>query len=166
MVVVRLPYLSSTVLCSKLSKGMGHNYYGEPGWPNDILYIFPIVLFGMSSCTLGLAIWEPLKISNPAQPFSTPFEILPEWYLFATFNLLRIEYDKFIGILSVLAIGIVLLVIPLLENLSTYQNPIRRPCILSIFLSILINSLWLTWSLWILWLSLGINCLDNKRFRL
>jgi cytochrome b6-f complex subunit 4 len=111
------------------------------------LYIFPIVLFGVRSCILGLAVREPLKISDRAQPFSTPFEILPEWYLFATFNLLRVERDKFMGILSILVLGIVLLVIPLGENLSTYQNPIRRPCILSIFLSAIIYSVWLTWAL-------------------
>jgi cytochrome b6-f complex subunit 4 len=33
---------------------MGHNYYGEPAWPNDILYIFPIVIFGIRSYILGL----------------------------------------------------------------------------------------------------------------
>jgi len=126
---------------------MGHNYYGEPGWPNDILYIFPTVLFGVSSSILGLAIREPLELSESAQPFSTPFEILPEWYLFATFNLLRIEHDKCIGILSILALVIILLVIPVGENLSTYQNPIRRACILSIFLSISIYSIWLAWAL-------------------
>ena len=30
LVLIKLPYLKSTILCSKLSKGMGHNYYGEP----------------------------------------------------------------------------------------------------------------------------------------
>ena len=29
-VVIKLPYLKSSMLCSKLSKGMGHNSYGEP----------------------------------------------------------------------------------------------------------------------------------------
>ena len=47
MVVIQFPYLKSTMLCSKLSKGIGHNYYGEPAWPNDILYIFPIVICGI-----------------------------------------------------------------------------------------------------------------------
>ena len=98
LVVIKLPYLKSTMLCSKLSKGMGHNYYGEPAWPNDILYIFPIVIFGIRSYILGLAIHEPLNISAVATPFATPLEILPEWYLFPTFNLLRILSDKFIGI--------------------------------------------------------------------
>lgn len=147
MVVIKLPSLSTSLLSSKLSKGMGHNYYGEPGWPNDILYIFPSVLFGITSFILGLAIKEPLKISLRANPFATPFEILPEWYLFPTFNLLRILSDRFMGILSILVTGTVLLVIPVGENLSTYQNPIRRPCILSIFLSAFTYSMWLTWAL-------------------
>jgi cytochrome b6-f complex subunit 4 len=29
-------------------------------------------------------------IREPADPFNTPLEILPEWYFFPTFNLLRV----------------------------------------------------------------------------
>ena len=31
---------------------MGHNYYGEPAWPNDLLYMFPVCILGvlLSSC--------------------------------------------------------------------------------------------------------------------
>ena len=35
---------------AKLAKGMGHNYYGEPAWPNDLLYIFPVVILGTIAC--------------------------------------------------------------------------------------------------------------------
>jgi hypothetical protein len=56
LVVIKLPYLKSTMLCSKLSKGMGHNYYGEPAWPNDILYIFPVVILGILQLIFGLAV--------------------------------------------------------------------------------------------------------------
>ena len=35
-----------------------------------------------------------------SNPFATPIEILPEWYLYPTFNLLRILASKLIGILS------------------------------------------------------------------
>lgn len=38
--------LNDPVLRAKLAKGMGHNYYGEPTWPNDLLYIFPVVILG------------------------------------------------------------------------------------------------------------------------
>ena len=40
MAVTKKPDLSDPVLRAKLAKGMGHNYYGEPAWPNDLLYIF------------------------------------------------------------------------------------------------------------------------------
>ena len=141
---MKLPYLKICILCSKLSKGMGHNYYGEPAWPNDILYIFPIVIFGIRSYILGLATHEPLKISEDANPFATPNEILPEWYLFPTFNLLRILSNKFMGILSMFYLPGVLLIIPFGENLNRYSNPFRRAQILSIFLIIFIDCIWLS----------------------
>ena len=135
------------MLCDKLSKGMGHNYYGEPAWPNDILYIFPIVISGILTSLLGLGITEPLKVSSSASPFATPFQIVPEWYLFPTFNLLRILSDKFMGILSMAQIPGVLLVMPFTENVSRYQNPIRRPLVVYNFLSAVMYSIWLRISL-------------------
>jgi cytochrome b6-f complex subunit 4 len=49
MSVIKKPDLSDPKLRAKLA--MGHNYYGEPAWPNDLL-IFPIVIFG--TFALGL----------------------------------------------------------------------------------------------------------------
>jgi quinol-cytochrome oxidoreductase complex cytochrome b subunit len=66
---------------------MGHNYYGEPAWPNDILYIFPS---NYVRCYVVGSVLAPNTIREPADPFNTPLEILPEWYFFPTFNLLRI----------------------------------------------------------------------------
>mmetsp|Transcript_46770 Transcript_46770/g.138166 ORF Transcript_46770/g.138166 Transcript_46770/m.138166 type:complete len:159 (-) Transcript_46770:9-485(-) len=143
MVVVKLPYLKSTMLCSKLSKGMGHNYYGEPAWPNDILYIFPVVIFGTTAILFGLAVSEPYTLGEPANPFATPLEILPEWYFFSTFNLLRILPDKFIGVLSMIYLPAILIILPFIENLNRYQNPFRRPIMISIFLFNVVYSLWL-----------------------
>ena len=146
MVVVKLPYLKSTMLCSKLSKGMGHNYYGEPAWPNDILYIFPVVIFGVTAILFGLAVCEPYTIGEPANSFAIPLEIQPEWYFFATFNLLRILPDKFIGVLSMIYLPAIMIILPFIENLNRYQNPFRRPIMISIFL---FNTVWA------LWLSVG-----------
>ena len=42
MSTLKKPDLSDPKLRAKLAKGMGHNYYGEPAWPNDLLYIFPV----------------------------------------------------------------------------------------------------------------------------
>ena len=144
LVVIKLPYLKSSMLCSKLSKGIGHNNYGEPAWPNDILYIFPIVISGISSSILGLAIHEALGIIENATPFATPLEILPEWYLLPTFNLLRILSDKCIGILSMFYFPGVLISLPFGESLGQYQNPFRRPIMLSIFMCGSFYSIWLS----------------------
>ena len=144
LVVIKLPYLKSTMLCSKLSKGMGHNYYGEPAWPNDILYIFPVVIFGIISYILGISVNEPLYISENANPFATPLEILPEWYFFPTFNLLRVLSDKFIGMSLQFYLPAIMLVIPFCENVARYQNTFRRPITTCIFLSVIIYSIWLS----------------------
>ena len=40
MVVIKIPYLLNQKISKKLSKGMGHTSYGEPIWPNTILYIY------------------------------------------------------------------------------------------------------------------------------
>jgi len=47
MSVIKKPDLTDPKLRAKLAKGMGHNYYGEPAWPNDILYIFPLTMLGI-----------------------------------------------------------------------------------------------------------------------
>ena len=106
MVVMKLPSLKSCIVSSKLSKGIAHNYYGEPAWPNDILYVFPIVIFGISHMLLGLAIHQPYNKSEDALAFMTPLEILPEWIY-----LLRILSSKFIGIFSMFSFPGVLLVL-------------------------------------------------------
>ena len=42
MSVTKKPDLADTTLRIKLAKGMGHSYYGEPAWPNDLLYMLQI----------------------------------------------------------------------------------------------------------------------------
>ena len=57
MHILKKPDLSDPKMRAKLAKGMGHNYYGEPAWPNDLLYIFPVVILGTIACVVGLAVW-------------------------------------------------------------------------------------------------------------
>lgn len=144
VVVVKMPYLKNKVLVSKLAKGMGHNYYGEPAWPNDILYVFPIVIFGGLIVVLGLSIVEPVSLGEPANPFATPLEILPEWYFFPTFNLLRILPDKLSGVIALLSLPALLLLVPFIENTNIFQNPFRRPVASSLTIFLLFYSLWLS----------------------
>jgi cytochrome b6-f complex subunit 4 len=86
MAVTKKPDLSDPALRAKLAKGMGHNYYGEPAWPNDLLYMFPVCIFGVFVCVIGLAVLDPAAMGEPANPFATPLEILPEWYFYQFFK--------------------------------------------------------------------------------
>ena len=101
---------------------MGHNYMGEPAWPNDILYMFPVVIFGPVSILLGLCIGQPYGLSEIADPFATPLEILPEWYIFATFDILRVLPTKLIGIISMAYVPVLLILATFIENLSHSQT--------------------------------------------
>ena len=118
MSVTKKPDLSDPVLRAKLAKGMGHNYYGEPAWPNDLLYMFPVVIFGTVASCVGLGVLSPTQLGEPANPFATPIEILPEWYFFSTFNLLRTIPNKLLGVLSMAAVPVGLLTVPFIENIK------------------------------------------------
>ena len=45
--------------------------------PNDLLYIFPVVILGTFAILIGLGVLEPYAVGEPADPFATPLEILP-----------------------------------------------------------------------------------------
>ena len=134
MSVIKKPDLNDPKLRAKLAKGMGHNYYGEPAWPNDLLYIFPVVILGTFAILIGLATLEPSALGEPANPFATPLEILPEWYFFPTFNLLRVLPNKLLGVGSMAAVPLGLITVPFIENVNKFQNPFRRPLASLVFL--------------------------------
>nr|YP_009392980.1 cytochrome b6/f complex subunit 4 [Caloglossa intermedia]ARW61542.1 cytochrome b6/f complex subunit 4 [Caloglossa intermedia] len=143
MSIIKKPDLTDPKLRAKLAKGMGHNYYGEPAWPNDLLYIFPVVILGTIACNVGLAVLEPIGIGETADPFATPLEILPEWYFFPTFNLLRVIPNKLVGVMSMASVPLGLLLVPFLENINKFQNPFRRPIATTVFLVGTLVSIWL-----------------------
>ncbi|CAL6354150.1 unnamed protein product [Bathycoccus prasinos] len=141
--VTKKPDLSDPVLRAKLAKGMGHNYYGEPAWPNDLLYIFPVVILGTIALSISLAVMEPTALGEPADPFATPLEILPEWYFFPTFNALRVIPNKLLGVLSMAAVPVGLITVPFLESINKFQNPFRRPVATTVFLIGTFYAIWM-----------------------
>ena len=72
MSILKKPDLTDPKLRAKLAKGMGHNYYGEPAWPNDLLYIFPVVILGTIACIVGLSVLQPSALGEPSGPFASP----------------------------------------------------------------------------------------------
>lgn len=128
------PDLSDPELRELLAKGMGHNYYGEPAWPNDLLYMFPVVIMGSIACLVGLAVLDPALVGEPANPFATPLEILPEWYLYPVFNILRLVPNKLLGVVLMASVPLGLFTVPFLESVNKFQNPFRRPIAMAVFL--------------------------------
>ena len=143
MSILKKPDLNDPKLRAKLSKGMGHNYYGEPAWPNDLLYVFPIVILGVFGLIVGLAVLDPAIIGEPANPFATPLEILPEWYFYPVFQILRIVPNKLIGIAIMAGIPLGLMTIPFIEGVNKFHNPFRRPLAMTVFLFGLVVAIWL-----------------------
>jgi len=140
---MKKPDLSDPILLEKLAKGEGHNYYGEPAWPNDLLYTFPVVILGTLACVVGLAVLDPAMVGEPSDPFATPLEILPEWYLYPAFQILRVVPNKLLGILLQTAIPAGLMLVPFIESVNKFQNPFRRPLATSVFLFGTLVTLWL-----------------------
>ncbi|MEM8638787.1 MAG: cytochrome b6-f complex subunit IV [Cyanobacteria bacterium P01_G01_bin.54] len=143
MSTLKKPDLSDPKLVAKLAQGMGHNYYGEPAWPNDLLYTFPIVIMATIALNIGLAVLDPAMVGEPANPFATPLEILPEWYLYPTFQLLRVLPNKLLGIAAMSAVPLGLILVPFIENVNKFQNPFRRPVAMVVFLAGTVITIWL-----------------------
>ena len=80
---------------------------------------------------------------EPADPFATPLEILPEWYFFPTFNLLRVIPNKLLGVGSMAAVPIGLITVPFIENVNKFQNPFRRPIASLVFIFGTFTAFWL-----------------------
>ncbi len=99
----------------------------HPAWPNDLLYVFPLTMLGTLVCVVGLSVLAPTQMGEPADPFNTPLEILPEWYFFPTFNLLRVLPNKLLGVLAMASVPLGLITVPFIENVNKFQNPFRRP---------------------------------------
>ncbi|HEY9893066.1 MAG TPA: cytochrome b6-f complex subunit IV [Candidatus Sericytochromatia bacterium] len=143
MGTLKKPDLSDPMLREKLAKGMGHNYYGEPAWPNDLLYIFPVVIMGSIALCISLAVLDPAMVGEPANPFATPLEILPEWYLYPVFQILRVVPNKLLGIAAMAGVPLGLILVPFIENVNKFQNPFRRPVATTVFLFGTLVTLWL-----------------------
>ncbi|MBC7880119.1 MAG: cytochrome b6-f complex subunit IV [Anaerolineae bacterium] len=130
---LKRPELDDPEILELLEQGMGHNTYGEPFWPNDIL-IFGVVIFGTIASIIALSVLDPSKIGEPADPFATPGHILPEWYFYPVFQMLRTVPNKLLGVVLMLAIPLGLAVVPFIENVNKFQNPFRRPIATTVFL--------------------------------
>lgn len=92
---------------------------------------------------VGLSVLDPAGTGEPANPFATPLEILPEWYFYPTFQLLRTVPNKLLGVLFRAAVPAGLLTVPFIESINKFQNPFRRPIARTVFLVGTVAAVWL-----------------------
>jgi cytochrome b6-f complex subunit 4 len=78
-------------------------------------------MLGILACCVGLSVLAPTQMGEPADPFNTPLEILPEWYFFPTFNLLRVLPNKLLGVLAMAAVPLGLITVPFIENVNKFK---------------------------------------------
>ena len=99
MLVIKALVLLGILITIKLLKGFGYNFYDELVWPNDILYVHFFIILGIISLIVFLTVFKFFGLSIRFNMFFTLLEILPEWYFFPTFNILRMLSDKFLEVL-------------------------------------------------------------------
>jgi len=90
-----------------------------------------------------LSVLDPAMVGEPADPFATPLEILPEWYLYPVFQILRIVPNKLLGVMIMASIPLGLSLVPFIENVNKFQNPFRRPLATTLFMIGTLVTLWL-----------------------
>ncbi|MBI5376197.1 MAG: hypothetical protein HZA77_12225 [Candidatus Schekmanbacteria bacterium] len=103
---------------------------GIPFFPNHILKEI-IVAFIVFGGLITLATLYPAPMEPPADPFTTPEHIKPEWYFLAAYQWLKVaEYLDVLGqwapkVIGVLGQGVVFALLVLFPFFD--KNPERKP---------------------------------------
>ena len=103
-----------------------------------------MVIYGVVCLILGLSIANALEIMCWSNGLSTPLEIVPEWYLLVSFNLLRMLCFKVMGVLSMVILVVVMISLCIIENVSVYSNAFRRAIMVCVMLVYSIYGMWLS----------------------
>jgi len=113
---------------------------GFPAWPHETIRNLAITSFFVGMIILLAALMPP-HIDGPADSGSTPFVILPDWYLYWSFGLLKLGplnpeisflggqqlmADRTYGVLANLVIVGAIAVVPFL-NKGSARRPVEEP---------------------------------------
>lgn len=91
--------MNDHVLRAKLAKVMSYNYYREPAWLNDILYIFSLVILSTIACNVGFTVLESSMIGKNDMAFCNPFENFTEIIFLLIFQIFCMVSNKFLSVL-------------------------------------------------------------------
>ena len=146
---VSIPPFGPTYRPEPPPKEFRHPEYpgGIPFFPNyvtkDLAMIYLFLTLLMAVVFFAPWIFLPAQAFEPADPFTTPAGIKPEWYFLAPYQILRIFPNKTAGILVQLAFLLFLFVLPFIDR-SMERRPARRPVFVSIFIITLLIFIGLT----------------------
>lgn len=115
-----------------------HEHYagGIPFYPNYVVKDLAVISFFLAVLAafsfFAPYVFIPADALVPANPFSTPAHIKPEWYFLWAYEILRLSPNKLFG-LSVQALVVLFLaLLPFLDR-SRERNPRRRPPFVVLF---------------------------------
>ncbi|WP_372912475.1 cytochrome bc complex cytochrome b subunit [Salinigranum sp.] len=113
---------------------------GFPTWPHEVIRNLSIASF-FTGMILFLSATMPPHIGPPANPSSTPAVILPDWYLYWSFGLLKLNplnpelailggqkimADRTYGVLANLVVVGFVAIVPFL-NKGSARRPVEQP---------------------------------------
>jgi ubiquinol-cytochrome c reductase cytochrome b subunit len=110
---------------------------GIPFFPNymakelGMLFLFLTIM--MAIVFYAPWLFLPPEAFAPANPFSTPRGIKPEWYFLASYQMLRILPNEVLGIFLQIFIVLFLLFLPFIDR-GWERRPARRPFFVTIFI--------------------------------
>jgi ubiquinol-cytochrome c reductase cytochrome b subunit len=90
-------------------------------------------------------LYLPDEANIPADPFNTPSEIRPAWYLIAPYQLLKLIPNKFFGIMLQLILVFIFILWPFLDT-QEEKNVLKRPLLRGVFLTMI--ALWVVLFWW------------------
>ena len=113
---------------------------GFPTWPHEVIRNLAITMF-FSGVILLIAATVPPHLGAPANPSQTPEVILPDWYLYWSFGLLKLNplnpgleilggdkiiSDQLYGVLANVVVVSAVAVVPFL-NKGSARRPVEQP---------------------------------------
>lgn len=114
----------------------------RPFWPHHLMLEVIWALF-MVALVFTLTTFVSAPQEPPADPFTTPEHIKPEWYFLAAYQWLKVcEGLKFLGEWAPKTIGVlsqgaaiaVLFLAPWIDRNKTERSPRKRPIAMAIFI--------------------------------
>jgi ubiquinol-cytochrome c reductase cytochrome b subunit len=122
---------------------------GLPFYPHFVskeafmVVLYFIIMFAIIA--FAPALFLPPDTRIPADPFTTPEHIRPEWYFLAPYEMLKLIPNRFLGIAAQLILVTVFILWPFIDS-SEKANILKKPRLLATFLATLV--IWIGLTIW------------------